>query len=455
MLKRATLLFLLSTQAFASYDISSPAVRCEPVSPYPEVQYKTEKTPKRFTLMTESESKGTWDLNMSPYAGGEDLLFATRVLEKLETYMLGKSSIAYARTAYARFWRLSELIAVWLPLNYFAILLQHEVFGHGYRVRDLDTKNLAKVDGYFFDWPPPYGPGGAATAYSIYSNFTTSEESAVSSAGVEGTAVLAWLTKLKWISSGKIDPRQSILYLLSEQDLTLYISTLKLKGEKDLDGHDIDCYIKSLNYTYTKRFLSKGRLRSLSWINLADPFTFYSIYAWFHYLSSGKETKIPMICSLYLPSLRLGLTPFGPEIFLENFFSLKKVPLYAYVKAGNHSDNTYIGAGVYAPKIWTISNCSFGLRCDLWHQPKLLLAPGKVSFEEIDFHVKPDQDNPLYSSSQQSAKRFGIAGSLISSFQGGALWGAEAELGYKSIGFLPGYSLFAYPTVRLSYNLVF
>jgi len=441
----------------ASYNISSPAIRCEPIqnSSIPRFDCRQNKPPKRFTLMAPAVSKATWDLNMSPYAGGEDLLFATRILEKAETYLLGKSPIAYAKTSYARFWRLSELISIWLPLNYLAMVVQHEVFGHGYRLRDLDTHGLANVDGYSFEMPPPYGPGGAATYFSAAENFSTTESSAVSSGGVEGTSILALLTKMKWLSAGRIDSRQTVLYLLSEQDLTIYISTLKTKDSRTLAGHDINSYVETLNYTYTEHFLSRGRLRSLSWINLADPFTFYSIYAWFRYLSSGKETRIPMIGSLYLPGLRLGLTPFGPEVFFENFFSRKKIPLYAYVKWGRHAGNTYLGAGAYAPLLWTVRKWSFGLRGDLWRQPKLLLQPGNVPFEEIDFHEKPNPDDPLYSDAEQHEMRFGASGSLITTFQGSERIGYEAELGYKSQGFLPGYSLFAYPTVRLSFNLKF
>jgi len=438
----------------ASYDISSPMIQCQPIQA-PRIVCYQDKPPKRFTLMAPVESKAMWDMHMSPWAGGEDLLFATRILEKAETYMLGQSPIAYAKTAYARFWRLSELVGVWLPINYFAMLLQHEVFGHGYRLRDLHTHGLAKVDGYSFQAPPPYGPGGAATYFSIYPNFTTTDASAVSSGGVEGTAVLALITKLKWLTSGKIDPRQTVLYLLCEQDLTLYIGSLKSQDIRSMAGHDINSYVETLNYTYPEHILSRGRLRSLSWINLADPFTFYSIYAWFHYLSSGKETKIPMIASLYLPGLRLGLTPFGPEVFFENFFSRQKIPLYAYVKGGSHAGNRYFGGGVLAPKLWTVWRWSFGLRADLWRQPKLLLQPGSVPFTEIDFNTAPNPDNPLYSTAEQHEMRIGGAGSLITSFQGSERIAYEGEFGYKSQGFLPGYSLFAYPTIRLSFNLLF
>jgi hypothetical protein len=331
------------------------------------------------------------------------------------------------------------------------MVVQHEVFGHGYRIRDLQEHQLARVEGSSFNTPPPYGPGGGATSYAISSRISTSEESAISIGGVEATAILAQSTKLKWLESKKIDPRQSVLYLLSQQDLTLYIDASDGKTE----GDDINGYIKTLNYTYPDSLLTKKQLRDLSWINLADPFTFYAIFSWFHYLSSGKETKIPMIESIYLPGFRLGLTPFGPEVFFENYFLQTKSPLYAYVKAGRHARNDYFGAGVYSAKLWNVWKWSFGLRADIWRQPKLLLQPGATPFFDIDFEETPSLNDPLYTSSQRHMVRWGGAASVISTYQGSENCGYEMEFGYKSKGFLPGYSLWAFPTVRLAITLSF
>ena len=63
----------------ASYNISSPAIRCEPIqnSSIPRFDCRQDKRPKRFTLMAPAVSKATWDLNMSPYAGEKNSLFAT------------------------------------------------------------------------------------------------------------------------------------------------------------------------------------------------------------------------------------------------------------------------------------------------------------------------------------------------------------------------------------------
>lgn len=399
-----------------------------------------------------------WDINMSPFAGGEDLLFGHRCAERIEGMLIHKSPVSTSTSTPARIWRLSELVFAWLPLNTLAIVVQHEVFGHGYRIRDLGT---ASVNSYSIDTPPPYGPGGGATSYSLGPKFTTTDETSVAMAGVESTAILALLTKFKWLECRTIDPRQVVLYLLGQYDLPLYIGSIKatLKhGKKFAEGHDIIGYVNALNYTYTTGHLSSGRLRSVSWMNLADPFTYYALYAWFRYAVSGKEMPIPMIPIGrwgYLPGARLGLTPFGPEYFFENFLLGQNRPYYFYLKAGSHAGNNYYGAGFYADKIVSWGNWAVGARLDLWRQPKILFQQGSIAYAELNLHKSPNRNAPIYSVSQQHAMHQGVGASLITSWRLSSRSGLEAELGYKTCGFVPGESMYAQPIAKGYYSLVF
>lgn len=140
----------------------------------------------------------------------------------------------------------------------------------------------------------------------------------------------------------------------------------------------------------------------------------------------------------YLFGARLGLTPFGPEYFMDNYLLKEKSPLYFYLKAGNHAKNTYLGLGMYAPYLWRKNQWALGIRFDGWRQPKLLLYTG-------------NPEKPFYSSKEQHHTQYGIASSLIGLYQKNRALGFQAELGYKSGGFLPGYSIYAAPTVRVSY----
>ena len=412
--------------------------------------------------ITEQFAESTYqlggDIDMSPYAGGEDLLFAHRCLERIEGRLIAKGPLVSSKSAPTRFWRLSELVFAWLPLNYLAMIVQHEVFGHGYRIRDLGS-SVAVVDGYTIETPIPYGPGGAATSYGITSKFTTTDEASVAMAGVESTAILALLTKFKWLESHKIDPRQIVLYLLGQYDLPIYIGTIKAyakHGDKIAAGHDLIGYVAAVNQTYTDGHLSTGTLRSVSCINLADPFTYYAIYAWFLYVSSGQEASIPMIpigkCG-YLPGIRLGLTPFGPEYFLENFLVYKNQPYYFYFKGGWNAGNQYFGTGFYADKVATWKNWSIGGRVDLWRQPKLILHQGNIPF--LDLNLAQKTDYPLYPLSEQHKMHLGAGLSAIVSYQLPGRSALQLEAGYKTAGFVPGESLFPFPIARGYYTLYF
>ncbi len=403
-----------------------------------------------FLILSLDAYEICYDLNMSPYAGGSDLLFSTRCIECGSSYISEKIGTAHSRSLAAKFFRFGELTALYLPLNYFASIVQHEVFGHGYRIRDINHGKI-HVTGYDFSFPPPYGPGNGATFFTLNPDtITTTDLTCVSMAGLEAQSILAEQTAYKWLEDGFIDPKQTVLYLVSRFAINLYGSS----DENNVDGHDLSSYVESLNLTYTESQLAIKELRNLSWINLADPLTYCAAYAWGYYIFSGKETKIPMIPLLgceYLFGARLGLTPFGPEYFLDNYLVQRKKPIYFYVKGGMHAKNTYLGLGFFAPRIWTKHRWFFGARWDCWKQPQLLLKPGDQPLSEIDFRDPPDPNHPLYSCPTQHRSSYGCAASFICGYQKNKAMGLGIELGFKTMGFLPGYSLKSSPVIRISY----
>ncbi len=438
-------MFTLSTQ------ISAMLLLCTALFASVPLDFQAQSPPPQL-LHLASYQLG-YDIDFSPYAGSENLLFATRAIERIENAILGQNAICYSAQAGARLWRLSELFFGWLPLNYYAIVLQHEFFGHGFQIRSAG-KHKAKVIGYEIDTPIPYGYGGGATEYAVSNRLTTTDESAISLAGINATAILALATKIKWLQANWIDPKQSILYLLGQYDLNLYVGSLDT--DTTLNGHDVHDYIQALNYTYPAKPLNCQFIQNWSWINLIDPFTYYAIYSWFHYLSSGQETTIPMIPIAnrgYLFNCRLQLTPFGPEYLFENYLLQNHQAFYFYLKGGKHGENNYYGGGFYAPSIWQFNGWAIGARLDGWKQPQLLLFPGNISAIDIDFHEPPNPHKPLYPYSEQYKSRLGAGGSIICSY-GKDKSGFEFELGFKAQGFIAGYSLKASPIARFYYMIL-
>ncbi len=411
--------------------------------------------PPPFELLKPQNNALEWDINMSPYAGGEDLLFAFRLFEKGLTAIESKMPMIYTESIAARAYRLAEMTLIYFPLSIFTSVVQHEVFGHGYRFQD---DHSTVVVGYGFSAPPPYGSGDAVTHGRFNADTTsTTDLSSISIAGIEGQLILSELTKEKWLGSEIIDPRQSILYLYSRYALFFY-------GEESLDddlndGHDLVDYVTMLNLTYPEKKMTISRLRALDTITFIDPFTVYAIFSAFYYLSSGKETAIPMIRIYdwgYLFGAKLGLTPFGPEYFWDNYLAQKENIVSFYLKMGAHAGNTYEGIGALAPRMFSLTQeWNLGTRLDLWLQPKLLLFPGNIPITEINLRDPPDRNNPLYSLSEQRAKKWGGALSFIASYQRSPFIQFKGEFGYKTKGFLPGNSLYKAPIIRIAYSADF
>lgn len=394
-----------------------------------------------------------YDLNWSPYAGGEDLLLANRFIEWAESPFIEKFNLGPGTSISACLQRSLEMVLVYLPLNYEEMLTQHEVFGHGYRARSFSS-SCASVAGYEFGIPPPYGWGGGGTLLRLSDSITASQLLAIDIAGVEATGILGNLALWKWIPPQRIDPKTVFLYLLTRYDLGMYAWTLKdvrRNGEFDL-GHDLDSYLHWLNLVYPQKHLSSSRVRSLTWISLLDPFTFYAFGTLSWYIGAGSSFTYPMIRLKkhlkWLPAARMELTPFGPEYLWENYIRYKGRLIYGYIKMGRHAYNNYYGIGTYAPYLLDHDFWKIGFRFDLWYQPQLLLFEGSSSLVDIT-------DLPLFTPSQLHDMQWGAAGSLIATLDYAEWGGASLEFGAKSQGYLPGYALQTYPTIRISANFAF
>lgn len=396
-----------------------------------------------------SEQTIVYDTKYSPLMGAEDILTAHSALMRLEDFLL-ETPGAERKPFLAPIGRLLELSFFWNPLNDFLVTVQHEIFGHGYRIRDLDP--ITKVKKYKFDWPFPYGKGGASTSSLFYSPYMNSQLfTAVTIGGVEATGILADRMIFRWIESNQMDGRQSSLYQSAQHDITNYILSISNNFDcSELSGHDMEDYITILALTYPGSKLSKRKLKRASLINFADPFTFYSIWSAFKYIYNGKTSSVPMIPLGkvgYLPSFRLGLTPFGPEIFFNNYFRYEKSPIHFYARYGKYFRNQYYGAGLEFPKLIQTTGLSFGFKIDLWRQPSILFRPGEKLCEGISYgYPSKALYNKKYGGSLSFIMRQAIYKDLITFFE---------QVGWKTNGYLPGESLDKGPIARVGVSGTF
>ncbi|NGX62818.1 MAG: hypothetical protein KR126chlam6_00218 [Candidatus Anoxychlamydiales bacterium] len=373
------------------------------------------------------------DIDFSPYIGAENLLTFHESIEKFLNWSLPiKPEMKFLYVSA----RLLEMFLFWQPLSELELVVQHEVFGHGYRIRDIGSSRV-KVRKYKIDLPQPYGKGGGATNYNFNSDLTSFQVTAISSAGVEATAILANRIKMKWALSLRVDPKKSILYFQAQHDLTNYVLSMDNSIFFADTGHDIEGYLIWLNNTYTDDNLTKSDLKIASLINFVDPTTYYTIGAFFYYIFTGKDISFPMIKIKdvrFLPNLRLGLTPFGPEYYLENFMSYKNRAIYSYFRAGKHNNNTYFGLGFEYPNLYKFNLNTLGFRADIFYQPKIFSKSALFIFDNVQVG---------YSETDLNKMRFGISSYLIydRKFSKKHEISFFSEVGYKSNGYVAGFSL--------------
>jgi hypothetical protein len=403
-----------------------------------EITEKENPTPqKQQSGPSYPPMKAMVDLRFSPYMGAEDLITAQRLLQKVEERWLPVDPSR--KRWYDCMGRFSELTFLWMPLNYTEMVIQHEVFGHGYRARSLGP-STAQVKKYIIGTPPPYGAGGGATGIQLNPDKTTAfSMAAIYSAGVESTALLAGRLKMHWMAEGKLPAKESGLYTWSLLDLPFYAAA----SLDDLSSGDINAYVSTLNRTYPKGKLSTAQLQRQSLVTLLDPMLYYAMYSWWLYVLTGKPGPIPMIHIGdvgYLPNARYGLTPFGPEYYLENFFVKNNIPTYFYLRYGKHAGNTYWGTGVENSALFTHGAWTAGLRFDLWYQPHHAYRDKSYSLDRLLLNELPPPPKEPF---------VGMAASLLTSYKIHAKASLFAELGAKTSGFLPGEPLESSAIIRL------
>jgi len=254
--------------------------------------------------------------------------------------------------------------------NWFRVA-NHEVFGHGGRLRDLFNGHI----GYELPAPPPYGRGGGATFFEYDRRPTVEEVLAVSVGGMEANYVLARTLMQDAVTDGQWHYRDARRYLYAEYDTIRYIL-----GTSDLEreGHDVGDFRQVYNdvaKTVGEETLSARTLRRRALVSFANPMIAYSYYSTFvSYVWAGHTTApVPMIHlgkTRYLPMAHFHLTSFGTEFVFDNVL----------VRNGRFMDVT-LGAGqTIGARTWSIGGQSTRITsirrwtidggATLWHRPE-------------------------------------------------------------------------------------
>ena len=370
-----------------------------------------------------------WDNNASSIANADNLISAHRILYEFENKNIKLSywkEDNWKRKSFGIGYRLAKTVLLDFQIDYLTYLLQHEVFGHGYRYREFEYKD----NSYNISMAFPYGKGGgfARWGFTDYNRqLGEHEEIIIRSGGMEATTILSKTLQRKWLIRGDINYRESLLYLLSLHDYTSYIIGTKLSNTED-PRNDVDNYLRTVNasYGYTSEDtyqLTLNDITKRTSVNLINTFQLFAIYTYLKvYLFDGEERfSYPMVnlgSYKWLPSIRFGLTPFGSEFIIENYFKTENSILQFDFRFGDNKLDSYWGGGLsYYRNI--SQNIQIGSFVDFWNQPIMELG-GKSKFNT----------NEGYGGR--------IIGEINLQFNNSFPIGIYSQIGYKTAGFIEG-----------------
>lgn len=426
-----------------------------------------------------------FDRHFSPYASSYDLLFVENKLmgfqNRYKDYLFSlknpdsekKDIDLELKTLPAppigvrllgRSFRLLELSFFWGPLNRTIATTQREIFGHGYRARDLG-QSRAQVIGYQIKVPVPFGKGGGLAEIKMKEPANLLDKILIDIAGAEANSILAHHTTLSWLSKNRVDGRQASLRIATSLDLPLTI--LSLEKAKDVYSnytqekrHDSANYLMELNFLYPTSKSLKAQLSSLreraALMLFTDLITYYAIASKIQYIWNGKALPFSTLNTpirFYMPVYRLSLSPFGPENVFENYLLLTfGEPSYFYFKRGSFSQNTYFGFGFENQGIVKLGSHLFGIKFDFWNQPKLIeSAPEKhcvrtvvqIPLDSKDYHIQFNHEKNGYKKNELFNSKMGSAFSIIYQyeFDPAKTNSLYTQLGFKTRGYLPGESI--------------
>ena len=314
------------------------------------------------------------DRDMSPAAGATATIALGRLVARAEDRFVPLGLFAdhgKLRRAANASYRLAKLSLFDNPQENWLRVANHELFGHGGRLRELFKGRIS----YALPAPPPYGRGGGATYFGLDRTPTVEDMLAVTVGGMEANRMMARLLTQDALTAGRWHYRDARRYLYAEYDTMRYI---RRTTDVEKEGHDVGDFLKIYNELATAndaRTLNARTLRRRVLAGFANPMIAYSYYgAFISYVWSGRaDAPVPMLrlgATRYLPMARFELTPFGTEFVIDNAFVRNGRFVDATIRAGQTIGARTWGVGLQATRLAARKGWTFGGDGNLWHQPE-------------------------------------------------------------------------------------
>lgn len=316
--------------------------------------------------------------------------------------------------------RFSKLFLSNYLITDYAMTMNHERFGHGYRMIEAG----GSIDKIVYNMPPPFTNEFSYINSTYPQNFTIQQELMYSLGGSETNIVLTDVMRKNILLNERFNYNFGLAYLYGSNDMPGYTAFVTNPAADPIQ------YRQNINQLYGAELLTREKMRTYSFIALlTDPINFYAFKSVFYdYIIKGRHSfRIGMIKLSnrlkYLPRFRFEYTPYGPELLYQNYFKLNsKLMLFSF----SHSDPNLPKSWRVVANIWNLKSSdhlSFNLSGQIWDQPN------------IEFY----QNDKLIAYE-------GFGGHFISTVnydisKDKNLYGFTLQVGYKSTGYAIGEQL--------------
>ena len=317
-------------------------------------------------------------------------------------------------------YRFSKLFLINYLVTDFTMTMNHERFGHGYRMLEAG----GSIDEIVYNMPPPFTNKFSYISLNSPSNFTKQQEIMINLGGSETNLIATDIMRKNILLDESFNYNYGLAYLYGSNDMPGYTAFVTNPSS------DPNRYRDNINDLYGGEPLTRDKMKAYSFIALfTDPMNFYALKSVFYdYIIKGRHSSRVGMIKLtkrlkYLPRFRFEYTPYGPELVYQNYFKLdSKLMQFSF----SHSDAALPNSWRFTGNIWNLKSSdrlSFNLSGQIWNQPN------------IEFY----QNDKLIASE-------GFGGQFISTVnydisKDKNLYGFTLQVGYKSTGYTIGEQL--------------
>lgn len=274
-------------------------------------------------------------------------------------------------------YRLGKTFLLDYMVNYQVYSTQRNVFGLKYR---LDQSGATSTD-INLKLPAPYNFDYTTVNATFIDSISPFQQILNISGAMEGSAVLADISRKNMFLNQDFAYEDAMLYLFSNNDLAAHIGFIK-----DNVYNEIYAYVDQINSMYAEANLSVEKLKTFAYLDMGlDPMNLASIAGIGKYLIKGEEYMDMLWIKFgekvkWIPSFKMNLAPFGPELNYQNFlkFDRSMIQLDVHHAVGGYVESMGLDLKALNLLFGEKKKLAIDGVMSLWNQPEFSFRKGDV-----------------------------------------------------------------------------